>query len=267
MSFQPVLPLSGLAGWHFLSRTREQQQASFASTPQMVRDVAYFAERIGSVRTAKELVGDRRLLSVALGAFGLEADLGSKAFVQKVLEGGSLDSSSLANRLADKRYLRMAEAFGFGDPGLPNTQLSDFAAQIVAAYQDRQFEAAVGAQRPELRLALGFSRDLTEILGAQKTENGRWYAVMGNTPLREVMQKALGLPKAFAALDIDRQLEDFKQAARQNFGTDDLARLAEPELAETVIRRFLLRSEVESQAGTSKGQMALLLLQSARARG
>ena len=68
MSFQPVIPAGGYAGWTFLNRTREVQQSAFEASPQISRDVAAFEERIGSITSAEELVGDRQLLRVALGA-------------------------------------------------------------------------------------------------------------------------------------------------------------------------------------------------------
>ena len=72
MSFQPVIPLGGYAGWTFLQRTREAQQQAFETSPQLARDVTYFEEKIGGITSAGDLVDDRRLLRVALGAFGLD---------------------------------------------------------------------------------------------------------------------------------------------------------------------------------------------------
>ena len=123
MSFQPIIPLSGLAGWNFLNRTMDTQRTAFENSPTIKRDTDYFREKIGEISSAKDLVADRRLLGVALGAFGLEADIGNKYFVQKILEDGTLDPEALGNKLADKRYLAMAETFGFGDNAVPLAKL------------------------------------------------------------------------------------------------------------------------------------------------
>lgn len=109
--FQPVLPLSGLPGWVLLNRTLESQTQAFNASPQIVRDTDYFVENIANVRSAEDLVSDRRLLTVALGAFGLDEDINNRALIQKVLEDGTADPASLANRLADDRYARFSEAF------------------------------------------------------------------------------------------------------------------------------------------------------------
>ena len=103
MSFQPVLPLTGYTGWGFLKRTIAKQQAVQQAAPAQQRDEAYFRDKIGKADTAEKLVNDKRLLRIALTAFGLEGDLNSKAFVQKILEGGTLKEGSLANKLADKQ--------------------------------------------------------------------------------------------------------------------------------------------------------------------
>ena len=71
MSFQPIILGPGLVGWQFLQRSYESQFEAFNKTPQLKRDASYFLDEIGNVNTAQELVSDRKLLTVALGAFGL----------------------------------------------------------------------------------------------------------------------------------------------------------------------------------------------------
>ena len=90
MSYSPILPVSGYGGWAFLKRTMATQTAAFNASGELKRDEDYFRARIGKINSAEELVADRRLLKVALGAFGLDADINSKAFVQNVLEDGTL---------------------------------------------------------------------------------------------------------------------------------------------------------------------------------
>ena len=108
--FQPVLPLSGLPGWVLLNRTLESQTEAFNASPQIVRDTAYFVENIGNVRTAAELVSARRLLTVALGAFGLDDAITTRALIQKVLEDGTADPASLATRVSARTRASLALA-------------------------------------------------------------------------------------------------------------------------------------------------------------
>ena len=264
MTFTPALPLTGYAGWVFLKRTAATQQAALEKQPELTRDEAYFREKIGKVNSAEELVADRRLLKVALGAFGLENDINNKAFIQKVLADGTLTEGSLANRLADKQYQKMSAAFGFGDFTTPRSKLSDFPDKILAAYKTRSFETAVGTQNGDLRLAMNAEREVGEMVAKTSTSNdANWYAVMGSTPLRRVFEKALGLPSAFATLDIDRQLEVLKEKSKSQLGTDQISDFADPAIKDKLLRRFLIRSEAEAYRSQFGASAAVSLMSSA----
>lgn len=102
MSFQPIIPTGGLAGWTFLNRTLEAQKEAFGQSTQYRREEDYFRANIGNIETAEQLVADRRLLAFSLSAFGLDADLPNKFFIQKILSDGTSDNAALSNRLSDK---------------------------------------------------------------------------------------------------------------------------------------------------------------------
>ena len=262
MTYQPVVPLGGNAGWAFLKRTRDDQQAAFVKSKTFARDVDYFRAKIGQVKTAEDLVSDRRLLSVALGAFGLDEDLPNRAYIRKVLEEGTIAEDSFANKLADKRYFAFAKALGF-DLSPPNTAKASFVDDTVAAYEDRQFEIAVGQTDQGLRLALGFGRDVTALAEKSTSERSFWYGVMANRPLRTVFEGALGLPPG-SSLDVDKLVTQFEDRAASVFGEGGRERFADPEVQEDAIRKYLLRESLDlTSAATSSGRAALSLLQAA----
>lgn len=267
MSYTPALPLGGYAGWVFLKRTMATQKAAFAAAPDLKSDEAYFHAKIGTVKTADDLVKDRRLLKVALGAYGLDADINNTYFIKKVLQDGTLTTSALANKLSDKQYQKFSSAFGFGDYAVPSTQLSDFPDKILAAYESRQFEIAVGAQDSNLRLALNAQRELTTLAGKSSSENAKWYTVLGNSPLRKVFEKALGLPTSIGALDLEQQMTAFKDKATSQLGSNAIAQFTDPDKVEALVRRFLLRSEAESYAQSGNGNSALQMMQQIVANG
>ncbi|MCV6591652.1 MAG: DUF1217 domain-containing protein [Silicimonas sp.] len=262
MSYQPILPMGGNLGWSFLKNTREAQQDAFDNSTAVKKNTDYFAENIGKITSAEELVADRRLLTVALGAFGLSEDIDNKFYIKKVLEEGTLDPESFANRLADKRYFAMAEAFGF-ELSPPNSAISTFPDQIISEYKNREFEVAVGNQDGDMRLALGIEREMAELAERNLTEDAAWFTIMGTPPMRNVFETALGLPKQMAAVDIDQQLEVFKEKSSQVFGTENPADFTDPELQEKLVRNFLFRAELDAAASQSqRGTVALSLLQS-----
>lgn len=262
MSYVPAIPLSGVAGWRFLERTAERQQATFEKSAEVRRAVAYFEEKIGSVTSAADLVADRRLLEVALTAFGLEGEIGKKAFVRKVLEEGTTAEGALAVRLADPAWKKLSAAFGFGDgdTGGGRTAEPGFAATIVAAYRTRAFEAAVGQADNDLRLAMNFRREIAS-LATEGEAGASWYRILGSKPLRAVFETAFGLPSGFVNLDIDRQRDILAERTGAAFGGDTLAAFADPRVVEKMIARFLARAQIDAGSAVptaASGALALL---------
>lgn len=261
MSYSVALPLSGYAGWKFLQRTMTAQKAAYAGSAEIKRDEDYFRAKIGSVTTAEQLVSDRRLLKVALGAFGLGDDINNRYFIRKVLEDGTLNTDALANKLSDKKYEKLSAAFGFGDFSTPRTKLSTFADEILSAYETRSFEEAVGEQSDDMRLAMNAQRELATLGAKSSSENTKWYTILGDTPLRQVFQTALGLPTAFAQLDVDKQLVMIRQKAKEQLGSDSVAQFTDATATDKLVRRFLIRSEMAQYSSlTSPAQTALTLL-------
>jgi hypothetical protein len=262
VSYQPVIPLGGLAGWRFLQRTEATQRASFDNSAEVARDAAWFEEKIGGIASAADLLADRRLLKVALGAFGLEGEIDKKAFIRKVLEEGTTDPKALASRLTDKSFAKLSDAFGFGAVDGPRTGDAGFAGRIVAAYKARAFEAAVGDADNDMRLAMNVRREIADLAG-QGEDGASWYGVLGSKPLRQVFETAFGLPAAFSQVDIDRQRDVLADKTGALLGDDRLAVFTDPAAVEKLIERFLARAQIKAGASAaSPASAALALLQS-----
>ncbi len=260
--FKPVVPLAGYTGWKFLQRTLEKQTEAFVDSAPVKRATDHFREKIGSVLTAEQLVADRQLLEVALGAFGLDDDINNRFFIKKILEDGTQADDALSNRLADKRYREFAQAFGLGNGDIPRTLQPSFADDITRRFEAKQFERAVGEQNEDLRFALNLRSGISDVIAGSNSEDARWFGIMGNPPLRRVFEVALGLPKAFSQIDIDQQLGTFKDRADAVLGSSKVADLDDPAIQEKLIRLFLIRSELETSQGFSSGATALALLRS-----
>ena len=265
--FQPVLVSSGIAAWQFLQRTYDRQFEAFSQSPELKRDIDYFRETIGSVTTGEALVSDRRLLTVALGAFGLESDINNRYFIQKMLDEGTTADDSLANRFADNRYREFSEAFGFGPNEIPQTLLPDFATDVIARYEAASFEIALGNQDESMRIALYAQRVLSDLVSEEdSTIDQKWFTVMSQPPLRNLFEKALNLPSQFGQIDIDQQLEVFKDRASREFGSEDLSIFAEPDALDDLVRTYIARAQLAASlnSGQSSGNIALTLLQNSQ---
>ncbi len=264
MSFQPLVPIGGLAGWRFLNRTLESQQDSYQNNAVLERETSRFKQRFASIQSAEDLIGDYEVLKVALGAFGLDDDINNKFFIKKVLEDGTSDPSALANKLSDPRYKQFSDAFGFGPLQIPGHLKSNFADDIVAKYEERQFEAEIGTQNDEMRLALNLRRELVTIANDDRSADSMWFGVMGQPPVRKVFEQALGLPSSFGTLDLDLQLRTFRERADDLLGSSEISQFSEPENVEALLQQFFARSTASTSfQQTSGAAIALTILQSA----
>jgi Protein of unknown function (DUF1217) len=259
--FQPVLISSGLVGWQFLQRTYDSQLETFSQSAQLKRETDIFAEKIASITTAEDLVADRQLLTVALGAFGLQDDIDNRFFIQKMLSDGTTADDALANRFTDTRYRDFSAAFGFGPGEVRGSLLPGFAEDIVAKYQANSFEIAAGEQDDTMRIALYAERTLSDVVGGSGTQAQKWFSIMGQLPLRSLFETALGLPEAFGQADIDFQLKVFQERTERFFGVTDPAEFADPDKLDQLVTSYLARSQLNSgSVGSTGAEIALTLL-------
>lgn len=250
--------LSGLAGWRVLQRSEDRQLEAIAKDAIVQRSISYFRDRIEVTDSAEKLVGDYRMLSVALSAFGLENDIGSRAFIRKILESDLSDTKSLVNRLSDKRYLRLAQAFDFS--GQNNTDEASFGDRISEAYVQREFERRVGQTDETLRLALNARRELESFAERTSSNKTLWYEVLGNPPLRKVFEGAFGFGSAYGKLPIDRQVEEFTKASERLLGTSALSEISTSKSMDRLINTFVARAQISEASANNRYSAALTLL-------
>ena len=108
---------------------------------------------------------------------------------------------------------------------------------------------------------MNFRREIAE-LAAYGTDGASWFNVLGSKPLRDVFEKALGLPKQFGQIDIDKQAEILADKTGALFGKSTLDAFKDPAAVEKVITRFLARAQIEGGiTATTPAAGALTLLQ------
>lgn len=261
MPFTPVLPTSGLAGWNFLVESLDSQTEIFNRSPHIKRDVEYFENNIGSVETLDDLMSDRRLLKVTLGAFGLGEEINKGAFVRKILEEGTTDSKAFAVRLNNPDYLDMAKALPVAEGRLSINR--ELAAGLVRRYQSESFEVELGDVDNNMRLALNFKKDISELAVKDLSENAGWFKALGSVPLRTVLESAFNMPSGFSQLDLDQQKELLADKANALFGGKGVEVFRNPEAIETTIRRFLLQEQIKTGPSSSTPGYAALSILSA----
>ncbi|MDT8345247.1 MAG: DUF1217 domain-containing protein [Thermohalobaculum sp.] len=262
MPFPPAIPAGGLVGFRFLTRTFEAQFAQFSRSPDIEREVQDFIARAGEIASAEELVQDTRLLRVALGAFGLEDEIGKRAFIRRILEQGTTEPEAFANRLANPVWREFSAALGFGDLG--STLGSESVRRDLAQqFRVRQFERSVGEVDVDLRLALNFKREIGQFAAGSGSDAAIWFRILGSPPVRQVIEGVFALPGSFGQLDLDAQREILESRAQRLFGDSSPRVFADPAVADRAVQRFLLNAQIAAGAvNASPGSTALTLLTS-----
>ena len=214
--------LSTTAAYLSISTNLAKQQAATASNPQVKNDTAYYLANIGKVTSITDLVGNYRLFSYAMKAYGLEDMDYAKGLMTKVLQGGTTSSTALANTLTDKRYLAFARAFDFSGKGTAATQATAATTGTTAKYVEQSLEDNQGTQNPGVQLALYFTRNAASVTNI--------YGLLADSNLLKVVQTAFGLP-ASATADIDAQAATLSKLVK-------VSDLQDPAKVQKIAERF-----------------------------
>jgi hypothetical protein len=171
-----------------------------AQSPMTARDVAYFRENIGNIKSIDDFMKDDRIYRFALKAHGLEDMAYAKAFIRKALEEGIETDRTFAKRLSDKRYSELVETFNFVRFGETTTIFERVKTGTVERFLRQTLEEQEGAKNEGVRLALYFERKIGAI------DSG--IQILGDPALRKVVLTALGIPTQASSSNIDRLAAD-----------------------------------------------------------
>ena len=174
-----------------VSQNLSRYQAMTATEPAVKTATAYFEDNIGSVKSIQDLVGNYRLLSYALDAYGLGDQINAKGLITKVLEGGVSNSKSLANTLPDSRWKAFAAAFNFVDSGATSPSSAGAVSTTTSDYIEQQLESNQGDQDVGVQLALYFQRVAPTVTSE--------YGIFADSNLLQVAATIMGLSPSAAA--------------------------------------------------------------------
>ncbi|MBX3579396.1 MAG: DUF1217 domain-containing protein [Rhizobiaceae bacterium] len=167
----------------------DKQVKLSATTPGltfMSNETGYYLANIGNVTSIDDFMGDSRLLSYALTAFGLDSSTEPAATIRTMLEGGVTDPASPANSLTDKRYANFVTAFNFVENGAATTS-STAATTGVAQKYVAEADVSLIKHRPD------FITSETAYFKANITKITSINALMGDSRLLTYAMGAFGL--------------------------------------------------------------------------
>ena len=171
---------------------------TFLKRKDLQRDVDYYKENIGSVKTLDDLFNNQRLLNFVLKAYGLESEAQYPGKIRKIIESDLTDVNSLANRFQDPRYKQLTEDLNVFVLGTTKLTLGSTTEDIVNKYQQLSYEQHLDEQAPGVRAAIEFERRIKDVTQTVQ--------LLGDSVLREVVTVANNIPQQLAYQDTDAQV-------------------------------------------------------------
>ncbi len=264
--FQPVIPLGGTGGWRFLQATYDRQLQSHSQSPQIRLDSEYLTQKLSEPLSVDDFLSDRRLLRISLTSFDLGGEEWKRGFIDKVLTESSDAESTFLARLNNPKYTKFSEAFSptNGMISLTPQRVSQMATQYEAA----AFEASVGEVDDTMRLSLNYQSEIGAIVNSGSSETTILYRLLGDVPVRRLLEGATNLPAEIQKLPIERQADLLKERLQNTLGIRGLSQLAEPANIERMISRFhALDAVKQGVSANSPTSVALSILSSASGLG
>ncbi|MFD1342026.1 DUF1217 domain-containing protein [Litorisediminicola beolgyonensis] len=241
--------MSAQTGLRLVTTVEDKAKALIRDSAQHARAIAHFEENIASVNSVDDLMADPDLYAFVMRAYDLEDQIFGKALMSKMLKSDIDDPKALVNRLSDPRFKELYNALQFGPEG-ENTLVTlskKWRDSVVEKYVSRQFIDQQYDQNETVGTALEFRQKIGSV------ENV--FDILKDRDLALVVRTALGLPREFAQLDIDKQAEEIKERL-------DLETLKDPAEVEKLVNRYVLISDAQSGTATA-GSAALQMLTSA----
>jgi hypothetical protein len=215
-----------------------------ADEPAVKTASEYYAANIDKVTSIQDFVGNYRLLSYALDAYGLGNEVDSTALVTQVLEGGVSNPKSLANTLSNPNWAKFAAAFNFAADGASSVSTASAVNATTTDYVEQQLETDEGQQDPGVQLALYFQRvapSVTTGLG-----------IMGDENLLDVVQTIFGLPPETAGANIDTEAQEITQLM-------PMSELQNPKELQQLTERFTAMYDLDYGAGGADASTPLTI--------
>ena len=192
-------------------------------------NTTHYGNAIASVGSVDELIGNDRLLSYALTAFGIPVSA-SKATVRAVLTSDLGDPGSIANTITDGRYRKLAAAFNFDADGTVKSAGVQSATQLEATktgYLANYDDAAVAADKSASNLYRSHVETTGNVDDFLNDRGLFSYALTAfgldpstefKSKIRQILVSDLSNPASFANLQSDHRYRDL--AAAFNFGSN-----------------------------------------------
>ncbi|MFC7543007.1 DUF1217 domain-containing protein [Siccirubricoccus deserti] len=209
--------------------------------PVTITALQQFQKALDKAKDVNSALRDPRILAVLLPSLGLSDQLQYPGLVQKALMADPADSKGLLAKL-DSRFKAAATSLDLRTKGLDALKDPAFQKTLTEGYLQYQYQRGLDEKNAGLSDALYFIKNAP---GATDV-----YNILGNSVMRRVVTKALGLPDAMAVQSVETQ-------ARAITARLKLADLNDPRKLQQIAQRYVMAKANEG-GGASSPLLSLL---------
>jgi len=234
-------------------------------------EMARFREVASQFKDVESLMKDRRALTTVLEAFQLEGEIDKRGVIRKVLTEPPNAQTSLANRMTDRRWRQMAQAFATSQPsaltanevallttatvrGMTRSQVAGLTSEQVAALSTTQV-AALGTAQISALSATAITGMETRDIAALDTVQIAALRVPQLVALSTAQVRAIET-QDIAALTT-AQLRAFAPAQIAALGTEQLRAMGTTQLASLTLTQSLALNSAQLAALNNEQRVAL----------
>lgn len=196
-----------------------------------------YQEKIQSIDSVSELLANREVVDVVIGAFGLDADDVTDDFLKQIFSSDLSDPKSFVNQQTDSRWAELVASFNFDAEGnltretIGTIQQRGETMETVNKYLRQTLEETEGESNEAVRLALYFQRTAPTITDA--------YGLIADDALMAVFRTTFGFSDEFSNMDVDQQ-------ARIIGENLELSDLQDPAKLERLLQRYSAMYDTEN---------------------
>lgn len=200
---------------------------------------SYYSENILGIRSAEELLADRRMVDVILVSNGFDPEEVTDEFLKEIFSSDLTDEKSFVNQQADGAWAEMLASFNFDIEGnltrdtVGTIQQRGAALETINQYVRQTLEENEGASNEAVRLALYFERKISGITDA--------YEIIADDALAEVFRITFGYTEDFSNMDVDVQARIIEENL-------DLSEMQDPAKVERFLQRFTAMWDMQNGA-------------------
>lgn len=222
---------------YIINKSRFLEGTELKTTKETATKAAtYYQENIQGVETVDDLLSDRGIIDVVIGAYGLDETV-SDDFLKQIFASDLSDPKSFVNQQSSNKWAELVASFNFDSEGkltretLGTVQQRGETLETVNLYMRQTLEENEGESSEAVRLALYFERTAPTITDA--------YEIIADDALTEVFRTIFGYTEDFSNMDVDAQAKVIKSQL-------ELSDLQDPKKLQRLIERYTAMYDTEN---------------------